>query len=188
MAHRWHFFRAGGVDQVSLRDGKDILALSELDQKLWVALAMPVHGVDIDPETLTLIDKDSDGRIRVQDLLETSAWIKTTFKNPDDVLRSSSTVKLSAIADAKIAAAAKHMLKDLGKAEATEISVDDVSAITKAFADTVLNGDGIVIPASSDSADLQKLIEDAITCVGSVTDRSGKPGINKALDELLKVR
>ena len=185
MAHRWNFFRAGGVDQVSLLDGKDLLALGELDQKLWVALAMPVHGVDIDPETLALIDKDSDGRIRVQDVIEMSGWIKATFKNPDDVLRSSPTVKLSAIADAKVTAAAKHMLKDLGKSDATEISVDDASAITKAFADTVLNGDGIVIPASSDVADVKKLIEDAITCVGSVTDRSGKPGINNALaDEL----
>ena len=69
MSHRWHFFRAGGVDQVSLRDGKDLHALTELDQKLWVALAMPVKGVDIDPATLsgdkiifgatvTLLDED----------------------------------------------------------------------------------------------------------------------------------
>ena len=48
MAHRWHFFRAGGVDQVSLRNGEDLKALGELDQKLWVALAMPVKGVDLD--------------------------------------------------------------------------------------------------------------------------------------------
>jgi len=180
MAHRWHFFRAGGVDQVSLRDGKDILALSELDQKLWVALAMPVQGVDIDAETLKLIDKDADGRIRVQDVLETTAWIKTTFKNPDDVLRSSPSIKLTAIADAKVVAAAKLMLKDLGKPDATEISVDDASAITKAFADTVLNGDSIVIPGSTDDADLKKVVEDVIAAVGSVTDRSGKPGVDKA--------
>jgi hypothetical protein len=43
MGHDWHFFRAGGVDQVSLRNGADVLALAELDQKLWVALAMPPH-------------------------------------------------------------------------------------------------------------------------------------------------
>ena len=58
MAHRWHFFRAGGVDQVSLRDGKDLTSLVELDQKLWVALAMPIKGVDLDVETLDLIDTD----------------------------------------------------------------------------------------------------------------------------------
>ncbi|MBL0215796.1 MAG: hypothetical protein IPQ07_18185 [Myxococcales bacterium] len=186
MAHRWHFFRAGGVDQVSLRDGQDVLSLSELDQKLWVALAMPVKGVDLDPETLTLIDLDTDGRIRVQDVLAAVAWIKTTFKNPDDILKSSTEVKLTAIADTKVVAAAKHMLKDLGKPDAATISVADATAITKAFSETVLNGDGIVIPASAaDDADLKKCIEDGIASVGGVTDRSGKPGLDQAhADEL----
>lgn len=185
MAHRWHFFRAGGVDQVSLRDGQDVLSLSELDQKLWVALAMPVKGVDLDPETLTLIDLDTDGRIRVQDVLSAVEWIKATFKNPDDLLKSSTEVKLTAIADAKVVAAAKHMLKDLGKPDAATISVADAMAITKAFSETVLNGDGIVIPASAEDADLKKCIEDGIASVGGVTDRSGKPGLDQAhADEL----
>ena len=39
-SHRWKFFRAGGVDQVQLRDGKDIANLGLLDQKLWMALAV----------------------------------------------------------------------------------------------------------------------------------------------------
>ncbi len=46
MLHRWHFFRAGAVDQVTLRDGFDLLALPDLDQKLWVALAMYVGRLD----------------------------------------------------------------------------------------------------------------------------------------------
>jgi len=87
MAHQWHFFRAGGVDQVSLRDGQDVLSLSELDQKLWVALSMPVKGVDLDAETLALIDLDTDGRIRVRDVLTAVGWVKDTFKNPDDILK-----------------------------------------------------------------------------------------------------
>ncbi len=185
MAHRWHFFRAGGVDQVSLRDGKDVLSLAALDQKLWVALAMPVKGVDIDGETLVLIDLDSDGRIRAQDVLTAVEWIKTTFKNPDDLLTSSDSVKLTALADAKVLTAAKHMLKDLGKGDSATISVEDATAITKAFAETVLNGDGIVIPGSTDDADLKKCIEDGIASLGGVTDRSGKPGLDQAkADEL----
>ncbi len=109
MSHRWHFFRAGGVDQVSLRDGKDLLALKDLDQKLWVALAMPVNGVDIDAATLSLIDKDNDGRIRVVDILETVDWLTATLKSPEDILRSTDSVKLSAIKDEKVLAAAKQI-------------------------------------------------------------------------------
>lgn len=181
MAHRFQFFRAGGVDQVSLVDGSDMLALAELDQKLWVALAMPTKGVAIDPETLTMLDPDGDGRIRAPDVLAAIAWIKATFKKPNDVLTSKDKIELSAIADEKIVAAAKRMLSDLGKKAETSINVADTVAITKAFAETVLNGDGIVVPASTEDTELVKVIVDAIAAVGSVVDRSGKPGIDKAL-------
>jgi hypothetical protein len=185
MLHRWHFFRAGAVDQVALRDGFDLLALSELDQKLWVALAMPTAGVDVDPETLKLMDVDSDGRIRVHDVLTAIADIKRVFKNPSEVLASHDDVQLDAFADAAVLAAAKRMLSDLGKKDASAITIEDTIAVTKAFADTVLNGDGIIIPASADAGPVRTAIEDAIATVGSVTDRSGKPGIDKKLaDEL----
>jgi hypothetical protein len=186
-SHRWQFFRAGAVDQVSLRDGADVLSLPDLDQKLWVALAMPTTGVDIDHETLALLDSNKDGRIRVQDVIDAVAEIKRTFKSPTDVLTSKDSVKLSAISDDKVLAAAKRMLSDLGKKEADSISIEDVNAVTKAFADTTLNGDGIVIPESTDDALARTAIADAIANVGSVADRSGKPGIDKALaDEFFK--
>ena len=84
--HRWQFFRAGAVDQVALRDGDDLLALSSLDQKLWVALAMPTVGVDVDAETLALLDTDGDGRIRARDVLEAVAHLRRVLKSPGDVL------------------------------------------------------------------------------------------------------
>ena len=183
--HRFQFFRAGGVDQVSLRDTDDLLALTELDQKLWVALAMPTRDIAVAKETLAALDSDGDGRIRAQDVIATVRWAAETFVLPGDLLSSTDHVSLAALKDPAVVAAAKRMLADLGKPSATSISTDDAAAINKAFAATVLNGDGIVIPASTDDPELRKLIEDAIACVGSVTDRSGKPGIDKAhADEL----
>ncbi len=182
MGHNFHFFRAGGVDQVSLRDGADMLALAELDQQLWVALAMPMTGVAVEKETLALLDHDTDGRIRVRDVLAAIEWARSTFARPGDLLEAEDEVELVAIADPKILAAAKRMLSDLGKPKATSISVADSAAITKAFAETVLNGDGVVIPASAgDDAELRQTIEYAIASVGSVVDRSGKPGVDQAL-------
>ena len=61
-AHRWKFSRVGGVDQVVLRDGSDVVDLEQLDQKLWVALAMPTRGVELDPRTADILDTDKDGR------------------------------------------------------------------------------------------------------------------------------
>ena len=179
MTHRFHFFRAGGVDQVSLRDGKDLLAIPALDQKLWVALAMPAKGVDVEHETIDMLDLAHDGRIRVNDVIDAVHWIEATFVQPGDVLKSADSVALSAIKDTKVVAAAKRMLTDLGKQDATSISVEDTNAITKAFEGTLLNGDGIVIPASTEDTDVRHAIEDAIAAVGSATDRSGKPGISQ---------
>ena len=52
--HTWKFFRAGGFDQVRLEKGADLMALDQLDQKLWVALACPTSGLEFDKATLAL--------------------------------------------------------------------------------------------------------------------------------------
>ena len=55
-AHRWKFFRAGGVDQVALDPAADLAALPQLDQKLWVALSCPTRGLEFTqgPSTLSI--------------------------------------------------------------------------------------------------------------------------------------
>ncbi|HEX4450524.1 MAG TPA: hypothetical protein VH143_06630, partial [Kofleriaceae bacterium] len=179
MSHRWHFFRAGGVDQVSLRDGSDLTSLGELDQKLWVALAMPTKGVEIDPATLELLDGDKDGRVRVLDIQAAAAFIRDTFKRPDDLLTTKPKLELSALKDDRVVTAAKRMLSDLGKASATEVTAEDVAAHTKAFADTKLNGDGIVTADSTDDAELETTIGEIVTALGGELDRSGKLGVNR---------
>jgi len=62
-AHAWTFFRTGGIDQVALNSGEDLQHLGELDQKLWVALSCPVKGLEIDEQTLALIDAAEDDRL-----------------------------------------------------------------------------------------------------------------------------
>lgn len=180
MAHKWHLFRAGGVDQVAIRSGADLLALPELDQKLWVALAMPTRDVAFEPETMDLLDDDKDGRVRVPDILAAVRWIGATWKNADDVLKGSDTVALASIKDAAVAVAAKRVLADLGKGDATSIALAHVNDVVKAFVDTKLNGDGVIIPDSADDPDLKLAIEQAMAAAGTVADRSSKPGIDQA--------
>ena len=48
----WRFFRAGGFDQVRLDTAAELLAIDQLDQKLWVALSCPVKGIEFDARTL----------------------------------------------------------------------------------------------------------------------------------------
>lgn len=184
-AHKWNFFRAGGFEQVHFESGADLVNLDQLDQKLWAALSCPTRGIEFDTKTLDLIDTDKDGRIRAPEIIAAVKWACSMVKNPDDLLRSAASVDLSGINDGnpegkQLLASAKQILANLGKKDATAITLDDASDTAKIFAQTQFNGDGI-IPAESGPDDATKaVITDIIACVGSDVDRSGKPGISQA--------
>jgi hypothetical protein len=182
--HKWHFYRTGGFDQVLLNRGADLINLDQLDQKLWVALACPTRGIEFDHKTLDLIDTDKDGRIRAPEIISAAKWAGGMLKNPDDLMKGAPALALSAINDAtpdgkQLLASAKEILANLGKRDAVAITVEDTADTQKIF-QAPLNGDGVV-PADSATDDATKtLINDIISCVGAVTDLSGKPGVNLA--------
>lgn len=79
---RWRFFRAGGFDQVRLDEAADLLAIDQLDQKLWMALSCPVAGIQFDERTLALIDTDADGHVRANELIAAVTWARTRLADP----------------------------------------------------------------------------------------------------------
>lgn len=189
---KWQFATLGGFDQVELTRTSDLLALPELDQKLWAALSCPTHGLFFDSQTLSLLDTDQDGRIRANEVIEAVRWVSKVLKNPGDLFQQKATLPLAAINDqdeegAQLLASAKEILKNLGKADASEITSDDLADMTKIFADTQFNGDGIVpVKAATDEAG-QQAIKDIIACCGDVQDRCGEPGINlEKLEQFFK--
>ena len=184
-AHVWKFFRAGGFDQVKLETGADLMNLEQLDQKLWVALACPTTGLEFDPKTAALIDTDKDGRIRVPELIVAVKWAGSMLKNPDDLVKGGDSVSFSAINDGtpegkQLLASAKQICTNLGKKEATAISLADASDANKIFVNTTLNGDGVIIPESATDEATRAVINDIAACMGTASDRSGKPGIDQA--------
>lgn len=151
--HTWRFIRAGGFDQVHLASGADLMDLDQLDPKLWVALSCPTRGVEFDTITLGLIDTDHDGRIRVPEIIAATKWAVSLLKNPDELLKSSSSLALDAINNAtpegrQLLASARQILTNLGKPDASTISIEDTADTEKIFAETCFNGDGI-IPADA---------------------------------------
>jgi hypothetical protein len=192
MNHTWKFFRAGGFDQVRLDTGADLMALDQLDQKLWVALACPTKGLEFDSKTLALIDTDKDGRIRAPEVIAAVKWAGSCLKNPDDLVKGSPMLPLAAINDAtaegkQLLASAKQILTNLGKGDATEITLEDTADTAKIFAQTRFNGDGVVPADSADDDATKAVINDIIACFGPETDRSAKPGVNQAkVDQFFK--
>ena len=181
--HTWRFFRAGGFDQVKLETGADLIHLDQLNQRLWVALACPVRGLEFDSRTLALIDTDNDGRVRAPELIGAIRWAASLLKSPDELVKGAQTMPLAAINDAtpegKAAlTSARQILANLGRKEAVEISVADTTDTARILSQTAFNGDGIIVEDSASDDATKAVIRDILQCLGPVTDRSGKPGIN----------
>ena len=182
--HSWKFFRAGGFDQVQLDSGADLLALKELDQKLWVVLSCPTRGIEFDTKTLDLIDADTDAHVRANEVLAAIAWVGKLLKNADLLVKGADSLALADIDDSseegrQVLASARHILKSLGKADASEISLADMVDIGKFVAALEFNGDGVICPGQIRDAGLRATVEDIIKCAGSAVDLSGEVGINQ---------
>jgi hypothetical protein len=183
-SHAWKFFRLGGLDQAAVETGADLLALKNLDQKLWVALSCPVKGLELDEKTLTLIDTDKDGRIRVPELLAAIDWAALHLDDLGVLLKGRDALPLSAFKtttpQGKAAlSSSKHILINLGKTDATEITLADAADTARIFASTRFNGDGVITPDSTPDNALKLLISDIIATVGGIPDRNGATGVDQ---------
>ncbi len=186
--HQWKFFRAGGFDQVLLENGDDLLALPELDKKLWAALSCPVKGVEFDQRTLQLIDSDGDGHIRGPEMLAALEWAGACLKDRQILLTGKQGVPLSAIDSTTeegrlVLDAARTILANLGKADCDRITVEDATDNVDVMVKTRFNGDGIITEMTADDDLLKGWIADIVRCIGSESDRSGEPGITRELIE-----
>ncbi|GDY13744.1 hypothetical protein LBMAG53_26220 [Planctomycetota bacterium] len=185
-AHRWHLYRLGGLDQARVANADDYRNLGNLDQKLWVSLACPVHGLEFDERTLALIDSDQDGRVRPPELIAAVAWACERLRDPGVLTAGSPTLPLAAIdasrpAGATVLAAAKRILDNLGTPEATSITLAEVTDTKRIFAHVARNGDGIITAGSlAATPSAAAIVADAIACLGPVDDRSGGAGVNSA--------
>jgi len=182
----WSFCSLGGVTRVKISSGEDIAHLGELDQKLWTVLSCPVDGLYFDKKTLSLLDTDKDGKIRVYEVVAAAEWITSVLKDKDLLLKSSDTLPLNELnqgveAGARLYNSAKQILANLGKADAEEITLADASDSVAIFAGTKFNGDGIVTPDSTDDEAVKEAISQAVALVGSKADRSGAAGVDAEL-------
>ncbi len=139
---------------------------------------MPVAGVAIDRRTLELLDTDKDGHVRHPEILAAVAWVKATYKDHEQIMKGGDSVPIAALAEGTVKAAALRILANL-KREAKAIALADATAGEKMFVETRFNGDG-VIPADAAEGETRAVVEAIIKCLGAVTDRSGKPGVDKA--------
>lgn len=181
-AHRWRFFRAGGVEQVRLEDAEDLRALDGLDPKLWAALACPTSGLAIAPQTLAALDGDGDGRVRLPEVRTAVHWVCARLRDPALILSPGDELPLAALTDdeegAALQAAARELLARAGRAQAAALQLSDMADPALVFPPALPNGDGVVPAELAEGDGLAAWIERIAAVRGAVPDRSGQPGID----------
>jgi hypothetical protein len=182
--YKWNFDNIGGCSRVRIASGQDIAHLDELDVKMWTVLSCPVKGLEIEEKSLKYMDRDADGKIRVNDVISVAKWMTGALKNPDLLLEGKDWVDIAEI-DAenevglKLGKAAKQILFNLGK-EGERISLADTADIAAIFAKTRYNGDGVITVTSTDDTAEKEVIAAALESTGGTMDRSGEMGVTAA--------
>ncbi len=189
--HRWNFTRKGGIFQVQLTTVEDLRALHTLDPKLWVALSCPVNDLEIDRRSLSLIDHDADGRVRIEEALTAVEWALARLSTPESLFEGGplplASIKTTDPEGEKLLASAKRILANMDAVDSETISVEQAANIEQIYGQSRLNGDGIIAKDASNDPDVQALIAEIMECHGAEIDRSGEPGINQAkLDTFFK--
>ena len=186
--HVWQYYSLGGVIRVKIDSGEDIAHLDELDEKYWTVLSCPVDGLAMDKQTLSYLDLDGDGKIRISEVTKTAKWLSSCIRDKDLLLKGNSSLPLSEFdtdtpEGLRLYNSAKSILANL-HSEKEEISIEDASAETSIFSGTKFNGDGIItLVSAGDDEELKATIRECMDKIGSVTDRSGDPGVNAGMIE-----
>ena len=113
----------GGVTRVKIQSGEDIRHLGELDEKLWTVLSCPTTGLEIDSESLRLIDADGDGKLRVKEVQQAAAWLCSVLRDPEVLLAGKDEVLIADIVDEGMRTVAEAVAKGN-----PQVSLADVEA------------------------------------------------------------
>lgn len=113
----------GGVTRVRIQSAEDLRHLGELDKKMWTVLSCPVNGLEISADSLSLMDIDGDGKLRLKEVVGTADYLCSALKDPKSLFEQKDAIALDNIADEAILAVAKKLA---GKNK--EIALADVQA------------------------------------------------------------
>ena len=186
------FRKIGSSRQPSLMNADDMKKIIELDHALWAVNSIPKDAVVADPEFLTFLDTDGNGRIRPNELRAALKWLFAVLKDYSGINDNSDVLKLDAFDEnhaegPMLQSAVKLILSNLNRAGETEISLADLRNTASIIGAGNSNGDGVVTLENTEDVDLERVIGNVMKICGSKTDLSTLQGIDtELLDEYLK--
>ena len=143
--YKWTFANVGGATRVRIQTAEDIRHLGELDKKMWTVLSCPVNGLEISADSLSLMDLDGDGKLRVKEVVATADWLCATLKDAKSLFAQTDSIALDNIADEAILAVAKKIAGKKGEITLAEVqaTIDAVTIEEQAIPAAPLEADVI---------------------------------------------
>ena len=184
MKYNWTFANVGGTTRVKIQSGEDIRHLGELDQKMWTVLSCPTTGLEINEESLKLIDLDGDGKLRVKEVIQTADWLCGVLRDPETLLAGKAEVPLANIADETILAVAKQVAADRQTVTLADVetAIAAVSVETQPAPEAPFEGD-VIAAYKAKQADYAAYFEQAkLQSLGlaTIAEDTPKPGLAEA--------
>ena len=142
--YKWSFANVGGVTRVRIQSAEDIRHLGELDKKMWTVLSCPVNGLEISSDSLSLMDIDGDGKLRVKEVIATADYLCGALKDPKTLFEQKDELAIDNIADEAIKAVAEKLATE-GKISlaAVQAAIDGVTIEEQAIPAAPLEADVI---------------------------------------------
>ena len=100
--YNWSFANVGGTTRVRIQSAEDIRHLGELDKKMWTVLSCPVNGLEISADSLSLMDMDGDGKLRLNEVVATANYLCAALKDPQTLFEQKDSIAVENIADESI--------------------------------------------------------------------------------------
>jgi len=180
--YRFSYQHIGGATRVQIKSGEDIRHLGELDQKKWTVLSCPASGLEINSESLELMDLDKDGQVRIKEVIGTAEWLCTMLRDPESLFAGKAEIALANIEDEALAATAKKIAEDSITLEALDAYIAAIAVATESAPDTPYPSDVIAAYKAKkdeyatyfDQVKLQKL------GLATIAEDAAVPGIKEA--------
>ena len=179
----WKFANVGGVTRVRIQSGEDIRHLGELDKKMWTVLSCPVNGLEISSESLSLMDVDGDGKLRLKEVIATADYLCGALKDPQTLFEQKDEIAVDNIADEGIKAVAEKLAADgVVSLGAVQAAIDAVTIEEQAIPAAPLEAD-VIAAYKEKSAEYAAYYEqEKLQKLGLavIAEDASKPGMKEA--------
>lgn len=173
----------GGVTRVKIQSGEDIRHLGELDEKMWTVLSCPTTGLEIDSESLTLMDSDCDGSLKVKEVVQASRWLCSVLANPDVLLEGKDSLCVEDIADEEIRKTAESIAKD-GRVSLADVdnAIKNVAIDAQAVPDAPYNQEVMTAYKAKQAEYAAYFAQEKLAALGlaTIAEDAAKPGMTEA--------